>query len=215
MNRSTAHTFEDQSIREEIANSVTHGIGALCAVAATAVLVVFAALDHSAIRVVGVSVFGAALVLLYTVSSLYHGIQKPRVKRVFHILDHSAIFLLIAGTYTPITLCALQGGWGWSIFGVTWGLAALGIVTTATYFERARYLSLALYIAMGWLVVITGPRLFSAMNWQALLLLFLGGVLYTAGVIFYRMKRLRFHHMVWHLFVLGGSVCHVFMMMQI
>ncbi|MBN2717330.1 MAG: hemolysin III family protein [Deltaproteobacteria bacterium] len=215
MGKNTAFTFEDQTVSEEIANSITHGIGALAAIAATVLLVVLAAMDHAAVKVVSVSIFGATLVMLYAISTLYHAFQSPRVKHVFHILDHSAIFALIAGTYTPISLCAIQGGWGWSIFGITWGLAVLGIVMTAVFFERARFLSLALYIAMGWLVVITGPRLLSALSTATLIWLFLGGLLYTAGVVFYRMKRLRFHHMIWHLFVLGGSVCHFFMLLSI
>ncbi|MBN2528800.1 MAG: hemolysin III family protein [Deltaproteobacteria bacterium] len=215
MSQTETHIFENQSRGEEIANSITHGIGALAAIAATVVLIVLAALSHSAVKVVGVSIFGATMVMLYTASTLYHGIQSPGVKHLFHIFDHSAIFLLIAGTYTPISLVALQGGWGWSIFGVTWGLAALGIVVTAIFFNRARYISLALYIAMGWLVVFTGPRLFEALSFPALVWLFTGGVLYTGGVIFYRMKQLHFHHMIWHLFVLAGSACHFFMMMEI
>ena len=215
MGKPNTFTFENQSMAEEIANSVTHGIGALCAVAATALLIVFAAMEQSALKVVSVSIYGATLVVLYTVSTLYHAFPKPKVKHVFHVLDHSAIFALIAGTYTPITLCAIQGGWGWSIFGVTWGLAVTGIVITAVFFNRARYLSLALYIAMGWLIVITGPRLLEALSARSLIWLFLGGVLYTGGVIFYRMKNRRFHHMVWHLFVLAGSVCHFFMLLEI
>ena len=215
MAQGNTFTFENQSLSEEIANSITHGIGAVCAIGATVLLIIVAAMEQSPIKVVSVSVFGATLVLLYTVSTLYHAFQHPKVKHVFHILDHSAIFALIAGTYTPITLVAIQGGWGWSIFGVTWGLAVFGIVITAVFFDRARYLSLALYIAMGWLIVITGPRLMAALSTQSLMWLFLGGLLYTGGVVFYRMKRLHFHHMVWHLFVLGGSICHFFMLMAI
>ncbi|MBN2342430.1 MAG: hemolysin III family protein [Deltaproteobacteria bacterium] len=209
------YTFEGQSIKEEIANSVTHGVGALLSLAATAVLVVFAAIEGDALKIVGVSIFGATLVILYTASTLYHGIQKPRVKHLFHIFDHSAIFTLIAGTYTPITLCAIRGEWGWSLFGVAWGLAVLGVIATAIFFERARVLSLILYIAMGWMVLVTGPRLLSALSGIELMWLISGGLLYTLGVYFYRKKTLLYHHMIWHLFVLAGSTCHFFMLLSI
>jgi hemolysin III len=155
------------------------------------------------------------MVLLYSASSLYHGIQNQKVKRVFHVFDHIAIFTLIAGTYTPITLCAIQGGWGWSLFGVVWGMAILGAAATAIFFEKARYFNVALYIAMGWIIVITGPRIFDTLSREALLWLGAGGLFYTGGVIFYKMKRVKYHHMIWHLFVLAGSVCHFFLMFYI
>ena len=182
--------------------------------AATAILVVMASLEGSAIKIVSFSVFGATMTLLYTVSCLYHGLRKERLKRVFHIFDHAAIFVLIAGTYTPVALIAFGGGWGWSLFGILWGLAALGVVLTTTMFEKARYFSIALYIAMGWLGAMTGPKLISSLSAAALAWLILGGVFYTTGVLFYR-SRWPFHHLVWHLFVVAGSVCHFFMMLDL
>lgn len=215
MEQVAKYQFEDQSMGEEIANSISHGVGVLFALAATSILIVVAALEGSAIKIVGVSVFGATMILLYTASTLYHGIQNPTVKRVFHVFDHSAIFTLIAGTYTPVTLCAIQGEWGWTLFGVVWGFAVLGVVATAVFFEKARYFNLVLYIAMGWLIVITGPKMFAALSTGALFWLLLGGVFYTGGVYFYRKKNLHFHHMIWHLFVLLGSTCHFFLMLYI
>ena len=206
------YQFEGQSIAEETANSITHGIGALLSIAATAVLVVTAAVEGSPLKVVSFSIFGFTLCLLYTISSLYHGFQKPTVKRLFHIFDHSAIFWLIAGTYTPITLIALQGTWGWSLFGITWGLAALGTIGTLLFFEKARYFNVALYILMGWLITVASARVVQCLSVPAILLLAAGGLCYTGGVLFYRAKNLRGHHAVWHLFVLAGSTCHFFLM---
>jgi len=167
------------------------------------------------LKIISFSIFGFTLVLLYAASTLYHALRPLSAKRVFHIFDHSAIFLLIAGTYTPVTLVAIGGTFGWSLFGIVWGLAIAGILATAIFFERARYFNLALYIVMGWLVVITGPGLLRAFSQEAIFWLIAGGLLYTGGVFFYRAKTLRFGHMVWHLFVLGGSVCHFFLMLQI
>lgn len=215
MIETTQHHFEGQSVHEEMANSITHGIGALLALAATSILIVHSAMYGSAVKIVGVSVFGFTLVALYTASTLYHGIQTARVKHIFHIFDHSAIFTLIAGTYTPITLCAIQGALGWSLFGIIWGIAILGIVSTAVFFEKARYFNIALYIAMGWIVVLAGPKLFSALSFNALLWLSIGGVLYTGGTLFYRDKKHRFAHMIWHTFVIAASTCHFFMMFYI
>ena len=212
MRNAERYRFENQTPGEEVANSITHAVGALLSLAATTILIVYAALEGSAIKVVSFSIFGFTLFLLYLVSSLYHGIQSPFAKRVFHIFDHSAIFVLIAGTYTPVTLIAIQGGFGWSLFGVAWGLAIAGMIATLVFFEKARYFNVALYIAMGWLIVLAIPVLLNRFSTLALMWLVIGGVSYTAGVLFYRAKRMRYHHMVWHVFVLGGSVCHFFMM---
>ena len=171
---------------EEIANSLTHGLGLVLSVAGLAVLVTFAALRGDAWMVVGCAVFGTSLILLYTTSTLYHALQSPRHKAVLRVLDHAAIFLLIAGSYTPFTLASMRGPWGWSVFGVVWGLAVTGIVLIAI-----RPLVAAL------------PR-------SSLALLFAGGAAYSAGTVFYLWKRLPYHHAVWHLFVLAGSVCHFF-----
>ncbi len=195
------------SLGEEIANSVTHGVGGLLALGGLAVLTTFAALRGSAWHVVTCSVFGATLVLLYTVSTLYHGIQHPRAKAVFRVLDHSAIFLLIAGTYTPFTLVNLRGAWGWSLFGVVWGLAVLGIVFQIGMLRRP-VTSVLLYLAMGWTVLIAVKPLLGSMAAGGLALLVSGGLAYTVGVVFYAWRRLPYGHAVWHLFVLAGSALH-------
>jgi hemolysin III len=198
-----------QTLGEEIANSVIHGIGAALGVAALSVLVTFAGLFGDAWRVVSFAVYGASIVVLYTVSTLYHGFTHPRAKRVFNILDHAAIYLLIAGTYTPFTLVTLRGAWGWTLFGVIWGLAVAGIVFETVAFERFKALTVSLYVALGWIVVIAIRPLMQALPAGGLWWLLAGGLCYTGGVAFYVLgKRVRYAHAVWHLFVLGGSLCH-------
>jgi hemolysin III len=200
----------DQSLGEEIANSITHGIGAALAVAGLVVLVVYAALYGDAWRIVSFSVYGATLIVLYLISTLYHSFTGPRVKKLFQVLDHCSIYLLIAGTYTPITLTVLRGPWGWTLFGLIWGLAITGIVLKVFLIGRLKALSVVLYIAMGWLVVIAVKPLIAAVDHGMIVWLVIGGVSYTSGVIFYLAKRLPYHHAVWHLFVLGGSISHYF-----
>ena len=170
---------------------------------------VLAALHGTARHVVGAAIFGATLVLLYTMSTLYHALRNPRAKRVFKILDHSAIYLLIAGTYTPFCLATLRGGWGWSLFGVVWGLAAAGVVFKSVFIGRFEILSTAVYLAMGWMVMVAAVPLWRALPAPGMAWLMAGGACYTLGVAFYAWHRLKFHHAVWHLFVLGGSLCHV------
>jgi hemolysin III len=198
-----------QKLGEEIANSVTHGIGALLAVAGVAVLVTLAARRGTAWHVVGCAVFGASLVLLYLASTLYHAIPAPRAKRVFRLLDHTGILFLIAGTYTPFTLVTLRGPWGWSLFGVVWGLAALGVALELLA-PRRRTMAVALYLLMGWAVVIAARPLLSGMAAGGVRLLVLGGLAYTLGVVFYVWRRLPYHHALWHGFVLFGSAAHFF-----
>ena len=193
----------------ELANSITHGLGAVLSVLALVLLVVLAALHGTARHVVGAAIFGATLVLLYTMSTLYHALRNPRAKRVFKILDHSAIYLLIAGTYTPFCLATLRGGWGWSLFGVVWGLAAAGVVFKSVFIGRFEILSTAVYLAMGWMVMVAAVPLWRALPAPGMAWLMAGGACYTLGVAFYAWHRLKFHHAVWHLFVLGGSLCHV------
>lgn len=201
--------FPDESRRVEFANSLTHGLGTALAIAALVVMVVLAAMKGTARHVVGVSVFGACLVVLYATSTVYHALRDPRVKSLFHILDHAAIFLLIAGTYTPYCLATLRGTWGWSLFGVVWGLAALGVALKAIFGPRLRWLSTLVYIAMGWIVLVALGPLGKSLPMGGIVTLFGGGVFYTAGVIFYAWKRLLYHHAIWHLFVILGSACHV------
>jgi hemolysin III len=198
------------TLGEEIANSITHGAGFLLGVAALVLVVVFAALRGTALHVVSGAIYGGTLILLYAASTLYHAFPPGRTKRVFRVFDHSAIYLLIAGTYTPFSLVTLGGGWGWSIFGVIWGLAGAGIVLEAVSRGRWRILQVILYLAMGWMCVAAGRPLLSALETGGLVLLLAGGLCYTLGVVFYVWKRLRYHHAVWHVFVLAGSVCHFF-----
>jgi len=198
------------SLGEEIANSVTHGVGVVLAIGGLGVLTAFASVYGNAWHIVGCSVFGATLILLYAASAFYHGIQLPRAKTVLRSLDHAAIFLLIAGTYTPFTLVNLRGPWGWSLFGVIWGLAVLGVVFEVTILRRRKAVSLALYVAMGWAVVVAVKPVLAAIAPGGLLLLLLGGVAYTAGIGFYVWRRLPYHHAIWHVFVLVGSILHFF-----
>ncbi|TVS12091.1 MAG: hemolysin III family protein [Wenzhouxiangella sp.] len=197
-----------QNHREEIANALTHGIGVVLAVGGGAVLITLAALFTGAREIVSIAVFTASLILLYTASTLYHLARRPELKSRLKILDHCAIFLLIAGTYTPFTIAAMRGGWGWSLFGVIWGLAVVGIVAKLFFTGRFRYLSTATYVGMGWLVVVAFVPLTQAVTPAALAWLIAGGVFYTAGTLFYHNQRLPYSHAIWHLFVLVGSICH-------
>lgn len=210
--RQHADLYETQG--EEIANAITHGIGALLGIAGLVLMVIFAAIYGTAWHIVGASIFGASLVVLYLSSTLYHGLTHPGAKYVFEVLDHAAIYILIAGTYTPFTLGPLRGPMGWTMFGIAWGLAILGIVFETLYHGRFRAFTTSLYLAMGWLVVFAIKPLFSAMDAVGIAWLVAGGVSYTAGVIFYYKKWFTFSHTVWHLFVMGGSICHFFAVLK-
>jgi hemolysin III len=197
-----------QSPGEEIANSVSHGVGLLAALAAIPVLLVSAVRHGGAAGIVGASVFAATVVLLYLTSTLYHALPRNRAKRVFRLLDHGAIFLLIAGTYTPFTLGVLRGAWGWTLFSLVWGLAAAGLALKAAGGVRSPILSTCLYLGMGWLVLIAVRPLWLHVPPAGLLWLLAGGLSYTAGVAFFAAERIRYGHFVWHLFVLAGTACH-------
>ncbi|MDJ0624611.1 MAG: hemolysin III family protein [Desulfocapsaceae bacterium] len=196
------------SPREELANAATHGIGILLSISAIVILIIESAQNGTVYHIVSSSVFGASLLLLYTMSTMYHLVRRAKIKKVFRALDHSSIFLLIAGTYTPFTLVTLSGGWGWSLFGVVWGFALVGILTELFIGDRFKKLSLSLYICMGWLIIIAIFPLVQEMPSGGLLLLVSGGVCYTVGTIFYVWKSLYCGHAIWHLFVLGGSSFH-------
>jgi len=198
------------SLAEEIANAVTHGVGAALAITGLVIMSWLAAAHGNAWHVTSCAIFGATLVLLYTASTLYHSLPQPRAKAVFKVIDHSAIFLLIAGTYTPFTLVNLRGPWGWSLFGAVWGMALLGIIFQTTLLRSWTIIPLALYIAMGWVVVLALRPLLHNLAAGGFVLLLLGGLAYTGGSIFYVWKQLRFNHAIWHLFVLLGSVLHFF-----
>jgi len=193
---------------EEIASSITHGIGAGLGLTALAFLVSLAADTGDPWKVVSFSIYGATLVILYVSSSLYHAFRSPRLKRIFRYLDHSSIYLLIAGTYTPLTLINLRGGWGWTLFGLIWGLAAAGVIMTAALMGRSRLLGGLIYIGMGWLVVVAIKPLAQSVPAGGIYWLVAGGLAYTGGVVFYVWKKLPYNHAVWHLFVLAGSACH-------
>lgn len=194
---------------EDRANSLTHAVGAGIFVAGLALIIVLASLTGDPWKIVSVSIYGATLVILYTISTLYHSVKSVKVRRVFRILDHVSIHLLIAGTYTPFMLVSLRGPFGWSIFGMIWGLAVIGIAADVFFTGRFKTLSTVLYLLMGWLIVIALRPLSHVLPTAGLALLFAGGAAYSLGAAFYLFdKRLPFGHMVWHLFVLGGSVCH-------
>jgi hemolysin III len=197
-----------QSFGEEVANSVSHGVGLLAAIAAAPVLVVSAVRHDDAAETAGVCIFAAAMVLLYLASALYHALPWNRAKRVFQVLDRAAIFLLIAGTYTPFTLGVLRGPWGWTLFGLVWGLALAGIVLTATGGAWYPKLSTGVYLAMGWLILVAAKPLWIRMPTRGLFWLAAGGIAYTSGLAFYAAKRIRYGHFVWHLFVIAGTACH-------
>ena len=198
-----------QTLGEEIANSLTHGAGLLTSLAALPVLVLAAAGRRDPWQLVGGAIFGATLVLLYLASTLYHALPASRAKRALRVLDHAAIYLLIAGTYTPFTLGALRGPWGWTLLGIIWGLALLGIAAKCAVGFRFPRLSTVLYVAMGWLVIVAIQPLVTHVSPAGIAWLVAGGLCYTGGVAFYATDgRLRYGHAIWHLFVVAGSVCH-------
>lgn len=201
----------EQSQGEEIANGVSHGLGLVAALVAVPWLIVHAARRADAAFIVGVSLFGAGILLLYLASTLYHALPVGRAKRVFKVLDHSSIFLLIAGTYAPFTLGVLRGAWGWTLFGVVWGLAVAGVALKASGRASHPVFSTGLYLLMGWLVVIAVDPMFARVPTQGLLWLLAGGLCYTAGVAFFALDWwLPYGHLVWHLFVMAGTACHYF-----
>ncbi|MFS0751103.1 PAQR family membrane homeostasis protein TrhA [Oceanobacillus sp. 1P07AA] len=195
---------------EEIANAITHGVAALLSIAGLVVLIVSSALNGTALHVVTFTIFGATMVILYTSSTFVHALPKGKAKDVFEILDHSSIYLFIAGTYTPFTLLVIQGAMGWSIFGVVWGIALFGIIFKVYFVKRFLFTSTLLYIAMGWLIVIGWSQITNNLESSGVYLLVAGGLCYTLGTIFYMWRGFKFHHMIWHLFVIAGTIFHYF-----
>ena len=193
---------------EEIANSLTHGAGLLASLVAFPFLVVAASRRWGAPEVVGAAVFASSLVALYLVSTLYHAVRPSRAKQVLQKLDHTAIYLLIAGSYTPFTLGALRGPWGWTLLALVWAIAGTGIALEFAFGKKVHRLAVGLYVLMGWRVVVAAKPLLAAVPWPGLAWLAAGGLLYTGGIGFYAAKRVRYAHTVWHLFVLAGSACH-------
>ena len=202
------HNLHRPTVGEEIVNSITHGIGALLSIAGLVIFIVWAAGSGSGWQIVSFSIFGGTLIILYLASTLYHGLPMPRVKQAFKIIDHSAIFLLIAGTYTPFMLINLRGPWGWSILGIIWALAIMGILLKIFYISKFRKISMALYVFMGWLGIVAFREIFAHVPPLSLTLLAFGGLSYTIGLAFYGWRKLPYHHAVWHIFVIGGSISH-------
>jgi len=193
---------------EEVANSIIHGFGMLFSLAALVLMIIFSALEGTAWHVVSTTIFGVTLLLLYTSSTLYHALTKRKAKNLFQIFDHSSIYLLIAGTYTPFTLVTLRGHLGWTLFGIVWGMAVLGILFKIFFVKRFVFLSTLIYIIMGWMIIIGINPLMQNIDPKGIFWLVTGGILYTLGTVFYIWKKFRYHHAVWHLFVLAGSFCH-------
>jgi len=210
MRDSETNIIPPYSLGEEIANSITHGIGALLSMVGLVFLIIPAVRQGNVWHIVGFSVFGISLIILYLASTLYHSIPNPTAKKVFKIIDHSAIFILIAGTYTPFLLINLRSSFGINLLVIIWGMAIAGVVFKSIFITKFRKLSVAVYVVMGWISIIAIKELFQTVPITGMLLLALGGFFYTAGVVFYVWKRLPYNHAVWHLFVLCGSVCHYF-----
>ena len=198
------------TLGEEVAHALTHGLGVVLAIAGLTVMVARATLYGNAWHIVGAAIFGATLVLMYTASTLYHSIPQPRAKQVLRVIDHSTIYLLIAGTYTPITLVTLNGPVGWGLFGTVWGLALVGVVFKIFWTGKFEKLSLGIYLGMGWCIVVAIKPLFETMATGGLILLIAGGLAYTGGVVFYALDSRKYFHAIWHAFVLAGSVLQYF-----
>ncbi len=198
------------TLGEELFNSISHGVGALGAIACCAVIVVFAALTRDPWKIVSASVYGICMILLFLFSTLYHSLTNATAKKVFRAFDHLGIFLLIAGSYTPITLVTLRGPLGWTLFGVVWGAAVLGIVFNAISVERFKKFSMIAYIATGWAVVLAIVPLVQSIPLPGIILMVIGGLMYTIGIVFYKMKKIRYMHSIWHLFVLAGALFQYF-----
>ena len=196
------------SLNEEIAHAVTHGLAAVASIVGLAVMVAYASLYGSGLDVTAVSIFGGSLILLYTSSTLYHSIPIPAAQRILHTLDHASIYVLIAGSYTPFALISLDGSIGWGLFFVIWGLALAGVVFKLFFTGRFDKLSVALYLAMGWLVVLYAKPVMAAVPTQGQILLVAGGLAYSAGAIFYVRRSMPFNHTIWHIFVMLGSLLH-------
>lgn len=202
------HSLKSQTLGEEIANSITHGVGIGLSIAALVILVVLASKRGDVWRIASFSVYGATLILLYLSSTLYHSFINPKIKNIFRILDHSAIYLLIAGSYTPITLTFMRGPWGWALFGIIWGIAIGGITVTILLLDKLKALLVLSYVAMGLIVVIAFKPMIEMVPRGMIIWLFIGGACYLLGIVFYLWKRLPYHHPIWHIFVLGGSISH-------
>ncbi|MBM6619356.1 PAQR family membrane homeostasis protein TrhA [Bacillus suaedaesalsae] len=203
----STHTFTKG---EEIANSITHGIGGLLSIAGLVLLIVFSSLYGTAWHIVSFTLFGSTMVLLYTASTLVHGLPKGKAKDVFEIIDHSSIYFFIAGTYTPFLFIIVKGALGWTLFGIVWGIAIGGTIFKSFFVKKYLHTSTVLYVLMGWMIVFAWKPLSENLHPTGLALLVIGGVLYTIGAIFYVWRGFKYHHMIWHIFVVAGTVAHFF-----
>ena len=199
-----------QSSREEVVSSITHGVGLLLSIIGSAMLIIPASVHVDVRKIVCFSIYGSSLIIMYAASTLCHSFPSGRIKNIFIQIDYCAIYLLIAGTYTPLVLISLRGVWGWSYFGTIWVMAIAGIAFTLILREKAQVLSIIIYLLMGWLGLVAIPAIIKNIQLGAIVLLVIGGVLYSLGVIFYRWEKLSFHHAIFHIFVLGGSLCCYF-----
>lgn len=203
-----------EHLGDTLANAITHGVGAALAIAGAVYLIAVSA-RGSAWLVTSCSIFAGTLVLVYLCSTLYHSLVRTQARHVFQVLDHSSIYLLIAGTYTPFTLVSLRGPLGWTVFGIEWGLAAAGVISKSVALDHFRrgplaMVSAAVYLLQGWLIVFAAKALIAAVGWQCVAWLAAGGVAYTLGIVFFALDRIRYFHAAWHLFVLAGSIAHYF-----
>ncbi|WP_043980104.1 PAQR family membrane homeostasis protein TrhA [Priestia megaterium] len=201
----TTHTF---TRGEEIANAITHGVGAVLSIVGLTLLIVLSSLEGTPWHVISFTIYGVTMLLLYVSSTLVHSFPEGKVKDLFEIFDHSSIYLFIAGTYTPFLFIAVKGTTGWTLFGIVWGIALAGIIFKAFFVKKFLFISTILYVFMGWMIVFAWDSLTQNIAHQGIVLLVVGGVLYTIGAVFYVWRGFRFHHMIWHMFVLGGTVLH-------
>lgn len=200
--------YKKYNLVEEIANSITHGIGAALSIAALTVSVVFASLYGNIWQIVGFCIFGVTLILLYTSSTLYHGFQHPKIKHIFRVIDYSAIYLLIAGSYTPVILISMRNPLGWTVLGIVWGMALVGIILKVLFFKKLQILAVVFYLLMGWMIVFVAQPALVLIPRGLIYWLLAGGLCYTIGVAFFALKKIPFNHTIWHLFVLAGSTLH-------
>jgi hemolysin III len=214
VDRAEHDPHDQRTIADEWANAITHGLGLIGSLIGLPILILTWQARGDAMSVIGASVFGASLIAVYATSTFYHAIPHPRAKRFFQLLDHIAIYLLIAGTYTPFTLGVLRGAWGWTLFGIVWTLAALGILFKLFFRTRFKRMSTILYLGMGWVAIIAVKPMLAAVPTAGFILLLTGGLLYSAGTYFYMRDHRRFHHATWHCFVIGGSTCHFFAVLR-
>jgi hemolysin III len=205
-----AHVF---SKKEELANATIHGVGAVLSIVAIILLVKYSSLEGTALHVVSFLIYGVTMLLLYLSSTLVHSFPEGKTKDLFEIFDHSAIYLFIAGSYTPLLFHVVQGTLGWVLFGIVWGMAAIGVVFKSFYTKKFLFTSTILYILMGWLIVFAWKPLLLNLSGNGLLLLIIGGLFYTVGTVFYVWRSFPYHHAIWHLFVLGGSIFHFFVIL--